>query len=42
MYSFVLHDYQKKRIDTFINPGSNLLTSGYNIHQANISLGSGG
>lgn len=42
MYSFVLADYQKKRIDTFIDPKSDLLGSGYNIHQAHISLGSGG
>jgi rod shape determining protein RodA len=42
MYSFVLRDYQKKRIQTFINPESDLLGAGYNIHQAHISLGSGG
>lgn len=42
MYSFVLKDYQKKRIDVFIDPTSDLLGSGYNIHQAHITLGSGG
>ncbi|EFK97474.1 Rod shape-determining protein rodA [sediment metagenome] len=41
-YFFILGDYQKKRIDTFFNPKSDLLGSGYNINQANISLGSGG
>lgn len=42
MYSFVLADYQKKRIDIFLDPTSDLLGSGYNINQAHISLGSGG
>ncbi|MCK5589205.1 MAG: rod shape-determining protein RodA [Candidatus Pacebacteria bacterium] len=40
-YNFVLEDYQKKRIDTFLNPGIDPLGSGYNIIQANIALGSG-
>ena len=42
MYFFVLHNYQKKRIDTFLHPENDLLGAGYNIHQAHISLGSGG
>ena len=37
-----LHDYQKARIETFINPESDPLGAGYNIQQSKIALGSGG
>jgi rod shape determining protein RodA len=37
-----LHDYQRARIDTFFNPESDPLGSGYNIIQSKIALGSGG
>jgi rod shape determining protein RodA len=37
-----LHDYQYKRIDTFLDPGADPLGTGYNIIQAKIALGSGG
>lgn len=37
-----LHDYQYKRIDTFLDPTSDPLGAGYNIIQAQIALGSGG
>lgn len=37
-----LHDYQYRRIDTFIDPSSDPLGAGYNISQAKIALGSGG
>ncbi|MFN7223325.1 MAG: rod shape-determining protein RodA [Paracoccaceae bacterium] len=40
-YQF-LHDYQYRRIDTFLNPGADPLGAGYNIIQAQIALGSGG
>ena len=38
----VLHDYQKKRILTLIDPTSDPLGSGYHIIQATIAIGSGG
>ena len=38
----LLHDYQFKRIDTFLDPTSDPLGAGYNIAQAQIALGSGG
>ncbi|SIS77324.1 rod shape-determining protein RodA [Phaeovulum vinaykumarii] len=38
----LLHDYQFRRIDTFLDPGSDPLGAGYNIMQAQIALGSGG
>jgi rod shape determining protein RodA len=37
-----LHDYQKARLMTFVNPGSDPLGAGYNILQSKIALGSGG
>ncbi len=37
-----LHDYQKRRILTFLNPASDALGAGWNISQAEIAIGSGG
>lgn len=41
-YFFVLADWQKGRIDAFLNPESDLSGSGYNVVQSKISIGSGG
>ncbi len=38
----LLKDYQYRRIDTFLDPSSDPLGSGYHISQAKIALGSGG
>jgi len=38
----ILHDYQLKRIRTFIDPFSDPLGSGYNVIQSIIAVGSGG
>jgi rod shape determining protein RodA len=38
----LLHDYQYRRIHTFIDPSADPLGAGYNIIQAKIALGSGG
>ena len=38
----LIEDYQFRRIDTFLDPGSDPLGAGYNITQAQIALGSGG
>jgi rod shape determining protein RodA len=37
-----LHDYQKRRVMTFLNPASDSLGAGWNISQAEIAIGSGG
>lgn len=37
-----LHDYQKKRVLTFLDPDSDPLGAGYHITQSKIALGSGG
>ncbi|MBX3479263.1 MAG: rod shape-determining protein RodA [Caulobacter sp.] len=39
---FVLHDYQRKRILTFLNPEADPSGDGYHILQSKIALGSGG
>ena len=39
---FVLHDYQRKRILTFLNPEADPSGTGYHILQSKIALGSGG
>jgi len=39
---FRLHDYQRARIRTFINPEADPLGSGYHIIQSKIAVGSGG
>jgi len=37
-----MHDYQKRRVMTFLNPASDALGAGWNISQAEIAVGSGG
>jgi rod shape determining protein RodA len=37
-----MHDYQKRRVLTFLNPGDDPLGAGYNILQSMIAIGSGG
>lgn len=37
-----LHDYQKRRVLTFMNPQNDALGAGWNISQAKIAIGSGG
>lgn len=39
---FLLADYQKARIDTFLHPESDPQGSGYNVLQAMVAVGSGG
>lgn len=37
-----MHDYQKQRILTFLNPARDPLGTGYHIIQSKIAIGSGG
>ncbi len=39
---WVLHDYQRQRVLTFLNPERDPLGSGYHIIQSKIAIGSGG
>lgn len=38
----MMHGYQRKRIDVFLNPESDPLGAGYHIAQSKIAIGSGG
>jgi rod shape determining protein RodA len=40
-WRWVLHDYQKQRISTFLDPQSDPLGAGYHIIQSQIAIGSG-
>jgi len=37
-----MHDYQKRRVEVFLNPGMDPLGAGYHITQSKIALGAGG
>ena len=41
-YNFLLHDFQRKRVETFLNPELDKLGQGYQITQSKIAIGSGG
>ena len=42
VWKFVLLDYQKQRLLTYLNPESDPLGAGYHVMQSKIALGSGG
>ncbi len=42
LWIFLMHDYQKQRVLTFLDPESDPLGSGYHIIQSKIAIGSGG
>ena len=42
MWFFLMHDYQRQRVLTFLNPESDPLGTGYHIIQSKIAIGSGG
>lgn len=41
LWSFGLHDYQRARIMSFVNPAADIRGAGYNAYQATIAFGSG-
>lgn len=41
IYRYVLHDYQRQRVEHFLNPKSDPLGQGYNLIQSKIAIGSG-
>ncbi|HFB67243.1 MAG TPA: rod shape-determining protein RodA [Aeromonadales bacterium] len=41
-WTYFMHDYQRQRVRTFLNPESDPLGSGYHIIQSKIAIGSGG
>jgi rod shape determining protein RodA len=41
-WTYLLHDYQRRRVMTMIDPTQDPLGAGYHINQASIAIGSGG
>ncbi len=41
-WEYVMHDYQKARVMTFLDPEADALGAGWNITQAKVAIGSGG
>lgn len=41
LWFFALHDYQRARIVSFVNPASDIHGAGYNAYQATVAVGSG-
>jgi len=41
-WTYVLQDYQKERLTSFLNPAPDIQGAGYQLYQAQISVGSGG
>ncbi|HEY7884201.1 MAG TPA: rod shape-determining protein RodA [Cellvibrionaceae bacterium] len=42
LWQFILHDYQKQRVLTLLNPEADRLGAGWNIIQSKTAIGSGG
>ena len=41
-WTYILRDYQKERLTSFLNPSPDIHGSGYQLYQAQIAVGSGG
>ncbi|MCL2439990.1 MAG: rod shape-determining protein RodA [Alphaproteobacteria bacterium] len=41
-YKYALHDYQRARVNVFLDPESDVMGAGYHITQSKITIGSGG
>jgi rod shape determining protein RodA len=42
LWTYVLHDYQKQRLTSFLDPSSDTQGAGYQLYQSQIAVGSGG
>ena len=42
VWTYVLHDYQKERLTSFLDPLGDLQGAGYQLYQSQIAVGSGG
>ncbi|NQY83111.1 MAG: FtsW/RodA/SpoVE family cell cycle protein [Alphaproteobacteria bacterium] len=42
IWTYLMHDFQRQRILSFLNPENDLLGSGYQLMQSKIAIGSGG
>ena len=41
-WTYILRDYQKERLTSFLNPNPDITDSGYQLYQSQIAVGSGG
>jgi rod shape determining protein RodA len=41
-WTYLLHDYQRERLTSFLDPEQDLLDAGWHAHQAKVAIGSGG
>ena len=41
-YTYILKPYQRKRVDTFLDPSQDPMGAGYHVTQSKIAIGSGG
>jgi rod shape determining protein RodA len=41
-WEYLLHDYQRERLTSFLAPEQDLLDTGWHAHQAKVAIGSGG
>ena len=41
-WTYILRDYQKERLTSFLNPNPDVSDSGYQLYQSQIAVGSGG
>jgi rod shape determining protein RodA len=41
-WTYLLHDYQRERLTSFLDPEQDLLDTGWHAHQAKVAIGSGG
>jgi rod shape determining protein RodA len=41
-WTYLLKDYQRERLTTFLNPEADILDSGWHAHQSMVAIGSGG
>jgi rod shape determining protein RodA len=41
-WTYILRDYQKERLTSFLNPDPDITGSGYQLYQSQIAVGSGG
>ncbi|HEY8438305.1 MAG TPA: rod shape-determining protein RodA [Candidatus Limnocylindrales bacterium] len=42
VWTYVLHDYQKQRLTSFLDPSTNTQGAGFQLYQSQIAVGSGG
>jgi rod shape determining protein RodA len=42
IWTYLLQDYQKQRLTSFLNPSTDVQGAGYQLHQSQIAVGSGG